>query len=154
MVRVMNDIKSLLKQLQGGRSLKWTYHTPGTENDLNSCIPDFREDVVSFKSYPITRENVLFSSIIRRKVMSMVQMLLLPLPKAHKLIPEIVARWNRSKGRVDEMTCYLDGMTFYFSKGYVKAAAGEQKRRFVKSRSSRRTIADPHDKDTPHQKCF
>lgn len=100
--------------------MKWTYHTPGTENDLNSCIPDFREDVVSSKSYPITRENVLFSWIIWRKVMSMVQTLLLPLPKAHKLIPEIVARWNRSKGRVDEMTCYLDGMTFPFPKGTSK----------------------------------
>ena len=65
--------------------------------------------------------------------MSMVQTLLLPLPKAHKLIPEIVARWNRSKGRVDEMTCYLDGMTFYFSKGYVKAAAGEQKRSLLRA---------------------
>ena len=126
MVRVMKDIKSLLKQLQGGRSLKWTYHTPGTENDLNSCIPDFREDVVSSKSYPITRENVLLSWIIWRKVMSMVQTLLLPLPKAHKLIPEIVARWNRSKGRVDEMTCYLDGMTFPFPKGTSKQQQGFQ----------------------------
>jgi hypothetical protein len=26
------------------------------------------------------------------------------LPNSHKIIPEIVARWNPSKGRVDEMT--------------------------------------------------
>ncbi len=36
----------------------------------------------------------------------------LPLPKAHKFFSEIVARWNRSKGRIDDMTCYLDGMNF------------------------------------------
>ena len=44
----------------------------------------------------------------------------LPLPKAHKIIPEIKARWNHSKGRVDEMTRYLDGMNFPFSKGMPK----------------------------------
>ncbi len=52
--------------------------------------------------------------------MDMVQMTQLPLQKAHKLIPEIVARWNRSKGRIDEMTRYLDGMTFPFPKGTPK----------------------------------
>jgi hypothetical protein len=41
----------------------------------------------------------------------------LPLPKVHKIIPEIVARWNQSKGRVDEMTRYLDGRSFPFPKG-------------------------------------
>ena len=40
--------------------------------------------------------------------------------KAHKIVPEIVARWNRSKGRVDEMTRYLDGMTFPVPKGTPK----------------------------------
>ena len=50
----------------------------------------------------------------------MVQQTQLPLPKAHKIIPEIVARWNRSKGRIDEMTRYLDGMNFPFAKGTPK----------------------------------
>jgi hypothetical protein len=45
---------------------------------------------------------------------------LLPLPKAHKIIPENISRWNHSKGRVDEMTHYLDGMTFPFPKGTPK----------------------------------
>jgi hypothetical protein len=50
----------------------------------------------------------------------MVQNTQLPLPKAHKIIPEIVARWNRSKGRVDEMTRYLDAMNFPLPKGTPK----------------------------------
>ena len=50
----------------------------------------------------------------------MVQQTQLPLPKAHKIVPEIVARWNRSKGRIDEMTRYLDGMNFPFAKGTPK----------------------------------
>ena len=52
--------------------------------------------------------------------MRMVLSTMLPLPKAHKIIPEIVARWNRSKGRVDEMTRYLDGMDFPFARGTPK----------------------------------
>ena len=41
----------------------------------------------------------------------------LPLPKARKIFPEIVARWNRSKGRIDEMTRSLDSVSFIFTKG-------------------------------------
>jgi hypothetical protein len=112
-------MKGLLARIYT-RSLKWAYHTPGEPADLMSSIPDFREDVVSSKSYPITKENILFNWIIWRKLMSMVRTTKLPLPKAHKLIPEIVARWNRSKGRIDEMTRYLDGMGFPFPKGTPK----------------------------------
>ena len=50
----------------------------------------------------------------------MVQQTQLPLPKAHKIIPEIIARWNRSKGRIDVMTRYLDRMNFPFAKGTPK----------------------------------
>ncbi len=50
----------------------------------------------------------------------MIQQTQLPLPKAHKIIPEIIARWNHSKGRVDEMTRYLDSMNFPFAKGTPK----------------------------------
>ncbi len=45
---------------------------------------------------------------------------MLLLPKAHKIIPEILARWNFSKGRADEMTCILDSMNFTFTKGMPK----------------------------------
>ncbi len=58
--------------------------------------------------------------MIWKKLLQMVQQTQLPLPKAHKIIPEIVARWNRSKGRIDEMTRYLDGMNFPFAKGIPK----------------------------------
>jgi hypothetical protein len=50
----------------------------------------------------------------------MIQTTQLPLPKERKIIPEIVARWNRSKGRIDEMTRSLDSMNFTFTKGSAK----------------------------------
>ena len=102
------------------RSLKWAYNSSESSNDLSVSLPEFREDVVSSKSYPVTRENVLFFFILWKKMMNMIQTTKLPLPKAHKIIPEIVARWNRSKGRIDEMTRYLDGMSFPFPKGTPK----------------------------------
>jgi hypothetical protein len=110
---------AIMKGLLSGiynRSLKWAYTTAWVSHDLQSCIPEFCEEVISSKSYPITRDCVIFSLIVWKKLLSMIQMTLLPLPKAHKIIPEIVARWNRSKGRVDEMTHYLDGMSFPFPK--------------------------------------
>ena len=100
------------------RSLKWAY-TPATVNPL-SIIPPFREEVISSKSYPVTTDCIVFSWIIWKHLMRMVVNTQLPLPKAHKIIPEIVARWNRSKGRVDEMTRYLDGMDFPFARGTPK----------------------------------
>ena len=112
-------MKGLLTRIYT-RSLKWAYHTSGNASDLMSCIPDFCKDVVSSKSYPITKENVFFYWILWSKLMDMVRTTQLPLPKAHKLIPEFVARWNRSKGRIDKMTRYLDGMTFPFPKGTPK----------------------------------
>ena len=54
------------------------------------------------------------------KLIVMVQSTQLSLPKAHKIIPEIVPWWNRLKGRVDKMTRYLDGMNFSFAKGTPK----------------------------------
>jgi hypothetical protein len=112
-------MKGLLTRIYT-RSLKWAYHTSGSVSNVTSTIPDFREDVVSSRSYPITKENVFFNWILWMKLMDMVRKTQLPLPKAHKVIPEIVARWNRSKGRIDEMTRYLDGMTFPLPKGTPK----------------------------------
>ena len=83
-------------------------------------MPPFHEDVISSKSYPITKTSIVFTWIIWKKLLQMVQQTQLPLPKAHKIIPEIVARWNHSKGRIDEMIYYLDGMNFPFAKGTPK----------------------------------
>jgi hypothetical protein len=111
--------KRLLSKVYN-RSLKWAYNFSLVTDNIESVIPDFCEDIISSKSYPITKDCVLFALIIWRKLMTMVQKTLLPLPKAHKIIPEIVARWNRSKGRVNEMTRYLDGMSFLLTKGTLK----------------------------------
>jgi hypothetical protein len=102
------------------RSLKWAYTTAWTTEQPLTSIPPFREDIISPKSYPITRDSILFSLIIWKKLLTMIQTTQLPLPKAHKILPVIVARWNRSKGRVDEMTRYLDGIDFPFPKGTPK----------------------------------
>ena len=98
------------------RSLKWAHTSAWTGSNPGSIMPPFREDFISTKSDPITKESV-FTWIIWKKLLQMVQHTQLPLPKAHKIIPEIVARWNCSKGRIDEMTCYLDGMNFLFAWG-------------------------------------
>jgi hypothetical protein len=50
----------------------------------------------------------------------MIQTTQLPLLKARKIISEIVARWNRSKGRIDKMMRSLDSMNFIFTKGSAK----------------------------------
>ena len=99
------------------QSLKWAYTSAWMANDPGSFIPSSCEDVISRKSYTITKDSIVFQSIIWKCLLSMVQQTQLPLPKAHKIIPEIIARWNCSKGRVDEMTRYLDGMNFPFVKG-------------------------------------
>jgi hypothetical protein len=123
LIRFPDDKLSVMRGLLTriyNRSLKWAYNSSESLNDLSVSLPEFREDVVSSKSYPVTRENVLFFFILWKKMMNMIQTTKLPLPKAHKIIPEIVARWNRSKGRIDEMTRYLDGMSFPFPKGTPK----------------------------------
>jgi hypothetical protein len=102
------------------RSLKWAYISALTAIYPVSFMPPFREEIISTKSYPITKDSIVFTWIIWKRLLSMVQQTQPPLPKAHKIIPEIIARWNRSKGRVDEMTRYLDGMNFPFSKGTPK----------------------------------
>ena len=44
----------------------------------------------------------------------------LPLPTAKRIVPRVVSTWNRSKGRIDEMTQHLDKTMFLFSKGTPK----------------------------------
>ena len=71
------------------RSLKWAYTSAWTGNDPGSIMPPFREDVILSKLYPITKESIVFTWIIWKKLLQMVQHTQLPLPKAHKIIPEI-----------------------------------------------------------------
>ena len=94
------------------RSLSWAYDNAWNTNDPMTHLPDFRENVVSSKSYPIDRESVCFVYFLWKKLMEMVDKTKLPLPMARKIVPAIVARWNKIKGRIDEMTRYLDAMTF------------------------------------------
>ena len=115
----LTTMKRLLCDIYN-RSLKWAYTISSLSDNIESHIPDFREDIVSSKSYPITKDCVHFGLIIWKKLLTMVQTTQLPLPQAHKIIPEVVARWNRSKGQVDEMTRYLDGMSFPVPKGTPK----------------------------------
>jgi hypothetical protein len=52
-------MKGLLTRIYN-RSLKWAYNSSEDYSNRDAFIPEFREDVVSSKSYPITRENVFF----------------------------------------------------------------------------------------------
>jgi hypothetical protein len=123
LIRFPDDKLTVMRGILTGvyhRSLKWAYTTAWTSNDPASVMPSFREDLISSKSYPITKDCVVFSWCMWKQLFLMVRNTMLALPKAHKIIPEIVSRWNRSKGRVDEMTRYLDGMNFPFAKGSPK----------------------------------
>ena len=74
------------------RSLKWAYRSTWTSNDPWSCIPPLREDANSSKSYPISKDSIVFTWKIWKILMSMIQQTQLPLPKAHEIIPEIMTR--------------------------------------------------------------
>ena len=74
------------------RSLKWAYTSTWTGNDPGSIMPPFRADVISSKSYPITKESIFFVWLIWRNLLQAVQQTQLPLPKAHKIIPGIVQK--------------------------------------------------------------
>ena len=50
----------------------------------------------------------------------MVQAAKMPLPRALRIAPRIVAMWNRRKGRIDEMTRLLEDMKFYIAQASPK----------------------------------
>ena len=77
-------------------------------------MPEFHTEVVLPTSYLVDRENVCFIYFIWKTLMEMVLKAGLPLPAALKILPAIVVKWNRCKGRIDEMTRHLDDMIFKF----------------------------------------
>ena len=44
----------------------------------------------------------------------------MPLPRALRIVPRIVAMWNRRKGRIDKMTRLLEDMKFYIAQASPK----------------------------------
>ena len=102
------------------RCLKWAYEEAWNDNNPMQHMPEFRTEIVSSASYPVDRENVCFIYFIWKTLMEMVLKAGLPLPAALKILPAIVVKWNRCKGRIDEMTRHLDDMIFKFRRGSAK----------------------------------
>jgi len=100
-------------------NLKWAWDALKSNNPM-SMIPDFRPSVVSSKSYPVDKDSMCHALFLWIKLMDMVEKAQLPLPLAKKIVPTIVAWWNRCKGRIDEMTRHLDEMGFIFRRGTIK----------------------------------
>ncbi|KAL7546478.1 hypothetical protein ACHAWF_009809 [Thalassiosira exigua] len=83
-------------------------------------MPEFNVENVSSKSYSVDRDSLCFMYFVWKRLMELVLKPGLPLPHAKKIIPSIVAFWNRCKGRIDEMTRHLDDMSFTFRRGTPK----------------------------------
>jgi hypothetical protein len=111
MIHFSDDKLTCMRRILSGayhRSLKWAYTSAWASNDPGSCIPQFHEDVISCKLYPISKDSIVFTWIIWTIFMSMIQQTQLPLPKVNKNLPVIMQDGIVLRGGLmkDEMTCY------------------------------------------------
>ena len=102
------------------RNLKWAYEEAWQSDDPFEHIPVFREDVVSSSRYPIDADSFCERYIIWKTLFKLVRAAKMPLPRALRIVPRIVAMWNRRKGRIDEMTRLLEDMKFYIAQASPK----------------------------------
>ncbi len=102
------------------RCLKWAYVGALDSNEPLEHMPEIRTEVISSSRYPIDKDSLLVSYCIWRILFKKVLKAQLPLPRAQKIIPVIVTRWNFCKGRIDEMTRHLDRMQFDFTRATPK----------------------------------
>ena len=58
--------------------------------------------------------------LVCKLLFDMVETTGLPLPRVKKIIPRLIVKWNCCKGRIDEMTRFLDEMMFVFRRGTPK----------------------------------
>ena len=101
-------------------NLKWVWVEAWNSEKPMDYIPDFREDAVSSSAYPIDKESICFTYCIWKRLMMMIEKAQLLLPRAKKIIPAVVAKWNCCKGCIDEMTRHLDETDFIFRRGTPK----------------------------------
>jgi hypothetical protein len=97
------------------RSLSWAYADAWENTDPMDHIPEFREDVISKSSYHIDRDTVVFQYVLWRSLLKASIDAEMPLPVAKRIVPAIVAFWNKGKGRIDEMSRYLKELLWYLA---------------------------------------
>merc|ERR1711862_1002355 len=102
------------------RTLSWAYTVAWDSNDPMKYMPKFRQQIVSSPSYHVDRESLCFTFFVWTLLREMVEKTQLPLPIAYALVPVIVTRWNRCKGRIDEMTRLLSHMNFVYRRASAK----------------------------------
>jgi hypothetical protein len=97
------------------RGLSWAYNDAWTNADPTCHIPFFREEVISRSSYHIDRDTVVFQYVLWKVLLKATIDAEMPLPVAKRIVPAIVAFWNKGKGRIDEMSRYLKEMHWYLA---------------------------------------
>ena len=94
------------------KELAWAYTDAWASATPQSHIPQFESNKVYCPCYKIQEEDVLFHYCIWRKMSMSAMRATIPLPRAKRIVPSIVARWNKGKGPVDEMSRYLSTLHF------------------------------------------
>merc|ERR1712157_493345 len=102
------------------RTLRVFHVEAWNSDDPMTQMPDFRPEVVSSSRYPITKESLCYNFIVWKLLIEMVEKAEGRLPAGEKIVPSIIAMWNRCKGRIDETTRKLDDMNFPMSKASPK----------------------------------
>jgi hypothetical protein len=97
------------------RGLSWAYTDAWDNADPTNDIPGFREDVISKSSYHIDEDTVVFQYVLWKVLLKASIDAEMPLPRAKRIVPAIVAFWNKGKGRIDEMSRYLKELFWYLA---------------------------------------
>jgi hypothetical protein len=95
--------------------LSWAYNDAWKNDDPTYHIPYFREEVISRSSYHIDQDTVVFQYVLWKVLLKATIDAEMPLPVAKRIVPAIVAFWNKGKGRIDEMSRYLKEMHWYLA---------------------------------------
>jgi hypothetical protein len=112
--------KSLLMEIYY-RDLSWAYTTAWNDaKNPENHVPQFRQRAVSTSSFGTDQEVLLFQYALWRILLKLVREAGMPLPRAKRIVPSIVAFWNKGKGRIDEMSRYLLNMKWPFTKATPK----------------------------------
>jgi hypothetical protein len=104
------------------KSLSWAYSHAWERDNPTDYIPMFREDVISKPSYHIDRDTVVYQYALWKNLLRASRDAGMPLPVAKRIVPAIVAFWNKGKGRIDEMSRYLKELHWYLAQELPRQA--------------------------------
>jgi len=111
---------SLVTDLVYKKSLQWAYTALFETGDPEQHIPEFREEAVSTPSCSVDRDTLLFHFAVWQALLNRVHRAGMPLPTAKRIAPAVVCAWNKSKGRIDEMSEYLKSVMWHLPQATPK----------------------------------